>query len=211
MGDEGAGQPRSSRRRSPPTCLDWQSGSPRCSSTGSSAGKEKDASSLPLRAAGVSGQGARGSSDEAARRLEPRSLEEPEQRPIFARLPCDLTSAGAARRLVREALAGALSQETIQVAVLLTSELVANAVTHARSVVEVLVVPRRDGTLRVGVSDGSRALPTVGQLGGSAKGGRGLALVRELTHDWGVTATPTGKTVWFVLASNVGHPVEQQA
>ena len=83
-------------------------------------------------------------------------------------------------------------------AVLLTSELVTNAVVHARSRVG-LVVAVADGLAEVGVSDSSPALPTSRSTTWAAEGGRGLVLVEMLAREWGSAHTDTGKQVWFRL------------
>ena len=86
---------------------------------------------------------------------------------------------------------------------LVVSELVTNAVLHARSEFE-LTVSGTDRVVRVEVSDHNPELPVWPELPVSttgapdeACGGRGLALVRSLAKDWGVEAHPgDGKTVW---------------
>lgn len=108
-------------------------------------------------------------------------------------------SAAVARRRVREALAlvdaSADASETGQ---LLVTELVTNAVLHARTDVE-LLVEVTGGTLRVEVSDRSPRLPQMRRHARTAASGRGLRLVAELAAEWGVDTRPEGKTVWFTL------------
>jgi anti-sigma regulatory factor (Ser/Thr protein kinase) len=85
-------------------------------------------------------------------------------------------------------------------AALLVSELVANALEHAATDIDVDV--RRDKNfLRVEVSDGK----TTGQLNaGDAdpdnERGRGLFLVEQLAAEWGVQRRGRRKAVWFTLA-----------
>ena len=83
---------------------------------------------------------------------------------------------------------------------LLVSELVTNSVLHARSEVEVRL-QARGKTLRVDVTDGSPRRPVLRNHDDKAMTGRGLALVAELSSEWGVVETPDGKSVWFVVAA----------
>lgn len=112
-------------------------------------------------------------------------------------------SAGDARRFVADTLAGWDLDVLVVDSQLMVSELVGNAVQHARSAVGVSVSVA-DGTLEVGVTDGSRVLPrppggpeTVS--GRLAESGRGLYLVNQLADAWGSTLVPEGKQVWFRL------------
>ncbi len=81
---------------------------------------------------------------------------------------------------------------------LLTSELVTNAVVHARSDVTVSVAVA-DGTAEIGVTDASPEPPTPRWAVASAEGGRGLRLVDRVAADWGVAYLETGKQVWCRL------------
>lgn len=109
-------------------------------------------------------------------------------------------SVSLARSFVSEALAG-VDDECRDVAVLLTSELVTNAILHARTPVEVALV--RDGAdLVVRVADRKADGPTLVPQGrsGDRTGGRGLALVADLAERWGTETYTGGKTVWFSLS-----------
>ena len=110
-------------------------------------------------------------------------------------------SAQAARQLLREVCAEAgVRRETTETALLLTSELVTNAVVHAsaRPVLDVAVQP---STLRVSVEDDGAGQPRVPVDNPVlAEGGRGLFLVDALATRWGTEARePRGKAVWFEL------------
>jgi len=85
------------------------------------------------------------------------------------------------------------------VAVLLTSELVTNAIRHEASETVTLAIACSCGQLRVDVSDTSRALPVLVDAPVDAEAGRGLMLVATLSADWGVYRTPAGKAVYFTL------------
>lgn len=109
-----------------------------------------------------------------------------------------------ARRFVARSL-GAHHPST-EVAVLLTSELVTNAVLHSDSREPggkvTVVVSRLGDWLRVEVSDAgsARSAPTVKQAAGAC-GGHGLLLVDTLAHEWGYCTAEGRTTVWFSLAA----------
>jgi anti-sigma regulatory factor (Ser/Thr protein kinase) len=83
---------------------------------------------------------------------------------------------------------------------LLVSELVTNAVLHARSEVELRLSNSADA-VRVDVVDASTRPPVLRTRDDAAMTGRGLALVAELSAQWGVEETEGGKSVWFVVAA----------
>lgn len=114
------------------------------------------------------------------------------------RLPSDPRSAAAARQFLKQEL-GELYEDSLRDdALLLTSELVANAVLHAHTGVELSVVTGMD-TIHVEVADGSATVPQQRSPDVEDIGGRGLALVAALAGDWGVRLAPPGKVVWFDL------------
>jgi anti-sigma regulatory factor (Ser/Thr protein kinase) len=82
---------------------------------------------------------------------------------------------------------------------LLVSEVVTNAVLHARSALSLCVV-RQGDRIRVEVEDTSPVAPVVRPHDDTAMTGRGLALVAALAAEWGVQPTDRGKSVWFVVA-----------
>ncbi|MFI0237667.1 SpoIIE family protein phosphatase [Streptomyces sp. NPDC016845] len=107
-------------------------------------------------------------------------------------------SVAEARRFVRSALDGVAS-DVVETAELLASELVTNAVLHARTEVEV-AVHMDGGTVRVGVSDrrpDRRLVPYA--YPPYAGTGQGLAVVGHLASRHGVEVAKTTKTVWFEL------------
>jgi anti-sigma regulatory factor (Ser/Thr protein kinase) len=87
----------------------------------------------------------------------------------------------------------------VEVAVLLTSELVTNAIHHGTGPVEVCL-SWDDRAVRVEVSDRSSDRPVLRPIDRDAPSGRGLLLVDSLSSGWGVEADGIGKTVWFRLA-----------
>ncbi|WP_406210157.1 ATP-binding protein [Streptomyces decoyicus] len=130
---------------------------------------------------------------------------------------------GMARRRMREELLASGVQDTVvDDAVLVLSELLSNSCRHARPIYEngspgsvtpdikdapsasVRASWRIDaqGRLTVSVTDGggpTRPLPATPSV--TARGGRGLAIIRSLAKDWGVRDAVAGEvTVWAVLS-----------
>lgn len=114
---------------------------------------------------------------------------------------------GQARRFVRSALAGRASAGSVEVAQLLVSELVTNAVVHAASAVEVEVTVDSPGIV-VRVRDADTG-PLVSRSGGTEldEGGRGFMLVDRLAHAWGTEHGGGRKTVWFRLTPDGDRPM----
>ena len=103
--------------------------------------------------------------------------------------------------MVANALSASGFAGDLELALLLTSEIVTNAVRHARTPLAVAVVSN-SGTVRVEVTDRDPAhLPVVrGTVTPLDPGGRGLRIVDQMAVDWGVTVAGTSKTVWFTSA-----------
>jgi len=108
------------------------------------------------------------------------------------RLAADLTDAGI--------YAGAVAD-----AVLVVSELLSNAIRHARPLPGANVQVAwavDDEAVELAVSDGGaptrprQTQPTVSSLGG-----RGLDIVEYLARSWGVRTDDAGLTVWAILAA----------
>ena len=94
-------------------------------------------------------------------------------------------------------------------ALLLTSELVTNAILHARTPVQVGVLVDNDQVL-ICVGDRMEASAELVPSGHSRTrpGGRGLALVADLSSTWGTQSYAGGKTVWFVLTATTASGEE---
>lgn len=113
-------------------------------------------------------------------------------------------SVATARSFVRDTLQGWGFADIVDDAVVLTSELVTNAVVHAGTAADVLCLRSDDGA-RIEVSDRypEREIPlqsTAVNMGSpDREGGRGLQLCAALAGRWGVDYTPTHKSVWFQL------------
>ncbi|MFF5506457.1 SpoIIE family protein phosphatase [Streptomyces roseolus] len=113
-------------------------------------------------------------------------------------------SVAAARAFVRDTLQGWGHPELVDDAVVLTSELVTNAVVHAGTAADVLCL-RSEDSIRVEVADRypEREIPV--QSGRTVaspdrESGRGLLLCAALADRWGVEYSPTRKHVWFHLS-----------
>ena len=121
-------------------------------------------------------------------------------------LPADTSSAGRARDAVTAALITDVSDQTLDTLVLLTSELVTNVVTHARSTCH-LGVELLPDVVRVSVTDQSGEPLRPREAGLEAESGRGLALLEMLSSNWGVLNRSAGKTVWFEVPRAGNHHV----
>ncbi|MFI1164465.1 ATP-binding protein [Streptomyces sp. NPDC020801] len=119
-------------------------------------------------------------------------------------VPCDPRSAALARDLVAKRLAVLGRTDLADVAELLVSELVGNAVKYAGSRTLLITVHAAECGARVAVTDGSRSLPSLVRAGGEGEGGRGLALVDALALRWGTVPLRHGKRVWFELWIHCG-------
>jgi anti-sigma regulatory factor (Ser/Thr protein kinase) len=113
--------------------------------------------------------------------------------------PAELASAARARHHTETVLRSWGCENLVEPARLLVSELVVNAVLHARSEV-VLRLSLRDEVLRVEVVDCSDAPLEQRPVDPTAVSGRGLMIVDALASAWGVDAADDGKVVWFELA-----------
>jgi hypothetical protein len=108
-------------------------------------------------------------------------------------------AAAEARTEVRAAIMAWDLPVDASVAVLLTSELVTNAIRHEAGPVIILDLGCACGQLRLDVHDTSRFLPTLVDAPADAEAGRGLMLVATLSDDWGCYRTRAGKAVYFTL------------
>ncbi|MCU1674904.1 MAG: hypothetical protein JWN77_3017 [Frankiales bacterium] len=112
-------------------------------------------------------------------------------------LPSRAQSAGDARRLTARMCASAhVSEDARDRAVLLTSELVTNALIHSTGD-QRLTVTTRSGGVRVEVGDDSTVLPVLRGQDDQANGGRGVQLLERCASTWGWRLTSRGKCVWF--------------
>ncbi|MDK1345597.1 ATP-binding protein [Streptomyces sp. 378] len=111
----------------------------------------------------------------------------------------DLRAVPEARRALRELLGQWGKHGQSDVAELLTSELVTNAIVHTDhdAVLTVTLLPRG---LRVEVRDFVARRPRLRvAVPDEGTNGRGLLLVQSLADAWGVRPHGVGKAVWFEL------------
>ena len=113
-------------------------------------------------------------------------------------LPVSREAPALAREFLRGSTCSEHHSEVVDDAVLLVSELVTNSVLHGGPPV-VVAVDCDEATLQVRVRDGSPSLPARREAASGDENGRGLALVAEMSADWGVDTEEGGKHVWFVI------------
>ncbi len=123
-------------------------------------------------------------------------------------LPDDLSSVADARRFVRDILREWGIDEPLDDALLVVSELAANALTHARSSYR-LRVSATAHALRIEVDDAGVGTPEPQPLTETEEHGRGLHLVDALAASWGMESAETGgKKVWAELPLEVAVGAE---
>lgn len=128
------------------------------------------------------------------------------------RVPADPAAVAGVRHEIVQDLSGRdLPEDLVGEAEIVASELLTNALRHAR--------PLSDGTIRVRwkirgdvveieVTDGGGAtVPKPAPRTVWLSSGRGLRIVRSLAHEWGVTEDRTGNVVWATL----GGPSRRRA
>ncbi len=121
-------------------------------------------------------------------------------------LPSAPASAGVARGLLRQELSragdSAEDEDLADAAQLCLTELVTNAVLHGGDRGIAVSVGVRDGAVHLAVRDSSAEHPRVLVHSASAATGRGLALVAQLSNQWGSDPDPSGgKVVWCELSA----------
>jgi anti-sigma regulatory factor (Ser/Thr protein kinase) len=117
-------------------------------------------------------------------------------------LPADPSAPGMARAFLRGAAEQwGVDDDLAQDAAIVITELVANAVDHARTESTLSLGVTQEG-LCVSVRDARpEPVPQLAPIDPSAPRGRGLQMVDALTTAWGVTVHAGGKTVWAVLGA----------
>ena len=108
-------------------------------------------------------------------------------------------AAVAARNEVRAAIRAWDVPVDPAIAVLLTSELVANALRHAAGKAIELVVSCALGQLQVDVYDTSPATALQVDAPAGTETGTRLMLLASLSASWGYCRTPTGRAGYFTL------------
>lgn len=120
---------------------------------------------------------------------------------VATELGPNLKAPAEARSVVGDLLRQGRRPDLVDVACLLTSELVTNAVIHVGAPIE-LVVDLDHARLAVEVIDTSSRTPALGEAKPHDTSGRGLELVEELSDCWGITHVRPGKSVWFALGTD---------
>lgn len=105
-------------------------------------------------------------------------------------------SVPAARRFARDVLRGQ-SGDLVDAAELMVSELATNCVQHAQTDFEITICARDQ--VRIEVRDTDHGQPQVQSPPPQAPSGRGLRIVQEISDEWGIIPSSSGKTVWFAL------------
>ena len=128
-------------------------------------------------------------------------MSRPEQ--VRIGLPRDASAPSGGRDAVRSLLGAHVPLSFMSDAVLVTSELVTNALIHAHGALEVLAqFDRQRGLLRVEVCDSSSDVPRPRKPVPNQVGGVGLRVVAAVSSAWGCAFNESGKTVWFELTSD---------
>jgi anti-anti-sigma factor len=147
--------------------------------------------------------------------LAPEALEDVREAGFDERVELELErdplSPGRARAEVRELLAERLSADELARAVLLTSELVTNAVVHPRQMPDAQIGVRitvHSRGIRVEVEDAGEGFELPLSVIPGEQGGRGLFLVDSCASKWGALRAATERgprfQVWFEL--DAGEP-----
>lgn len=116
-----------------------------------------------------------------------------------------LTPVPSAARLARAWVVSVLEgwpEEGIENAYLVVSELVTNAILHARTPI-VLDCEASGPQARFEVRDEQHGAPLVKPYALDSPTGRGMRLVNSVAEEWGVSTSTAGKAVWCVVSA---HP-----
>jgi hypothetical protein len=116
------------------------------------------------------------------------------------RLTREPAAAAEARSQVCAAIRDWAVPADLDIAILLTSDLVTSAIMHGKGATLTVAIRCSRGHLRVDVYDKSRSLPAGAGEPADAHTGPGLVLVAALSAEWGSFRTPAGKAMYFMLA-----------
>ncbi len=133
------------------------------------------------------------------------------------RVPHGVGSVAPARRRMREALiAAGLGGRVLEDAILVASELMSNAVLHARALPDGMIAVgwcRTPSRVEIRVTDGGSGTPVEARrVANTSISGRGLRIVERVAAAWGVTDhSDRSRTVWAALALDGAAPRPRQA
>ncbi|MGW0700123.1 sodium/proline symporter PutP [Streptomyces sp. NPDC002867] len=109
-------------------------------------------------------------------------------------LPSDPAAVAHARSVAGRQLSAWGLDDLTFTTELIVSELVTNAIRHARGPIVLRLI--RDRALICEVSDASSTSPRLRHARTTDEGGRGLLIVAQLARRWGTRYTKTGKIIW---------------
>ena len=116
---------------------------------------------------------------------------------------CDASAPSRARRFaadsLRSELSGPAAERSVDLTVVVVSELVTNAVRAGCTAIGVTLQLHRDH-LRVMVFDDAPGRPKPRPTGGHDIRGRGLSIIRAVSRAWGLQLAAAGKRVWAEIA-----------
>jgi anti-sigma regulatory factor (Ser/Thr protein kinase) len=115
-------------------------------------------------------------------------------------LVVDVASVREARRFAEQFARREHVDDLSDSLLLVTSELVSNAIRYANASVTLLISRIHDG-VRVSVADDGDGEPTLLQPDYTSESGRGLVIVDALARTWGSRSSARGKIVWAELAA----------
>jgi anti-sigma regulatory factor (Ser/Thr protein kinase) len=121
------------------------------------------------------------------------------------RLTARPAAAAEARSQVGEVIGAWQPPVDPDVAILLTSDLVTNAIRHAAGGTITLAVRCGHGQLRVDVDGAAGVGSARADTPVDAQIGPGLILVATLSDEWGFYRTPAGQAVYFALTFQPGR------
>lgn len=122
-------------------------------------------------------------------------------------LKAEPASPGRARAFVRSLMADwGVESDVVEDAELLVTELVTNAVIHARTPVR-LKVEAKEGSIQFAVSDESNRRVELKSPSPESATGRGLRLLDQIAAGWHVVDMPQGKQVLFELSTTATRSV----
>ena len=124
-----------------------------------------------------------------------------------------LQSTRTGRHAAKEILTGwGVPSWAVDDAVLIVSELVTNAVLHAREEAALaLEIEVADVWMRISLADGSAVRPLARQASHEDETGRGMAIVEALSDRWGVDDHHGGKRIWFEVNLDRAKPTDAEA